>query len=314
LQWINMMRDLVAYRGRAEQLRPYLPFAREVLEWFLVRRRADGLLGQIQYAPFVDWAPAFEAGNAPQDNDGGSAILTMMLAETCGHMAILEQACGYPELVGRWQIASQSLRAAAMTQCWNSDRKLLADTPSRRSYSVHAQVQAILAGTLTGSDATDALQRALDADDVVQPGTLYYRYYLVQAAKAAGRPELLFDLLEVWHGMLEGTGLTTWPESDRHPRSDCHAWSVTPAIELLQTVLGVQPAKYANGLDEIRFAPALGPLPGARGAIPTPHGTISVALARRQDGRVDAQIDTPVPFMVVGSDDKLPPGRHELVV
>ena len=315
LYWIGMMHDFRVYRGEAEFLRPYVPFAREVLDWFLRRRRADGMLGLVEHAPFVDWTGAFRAGNAPQDSGGGSSILTLLAASACRWQAGLERAAGCAELAPRWRRLARDLTAAALRACWDARRGLLADTPAARSFSTHAQVEAVLAGAWPPAKAAAVLRRALADDTVAQPGTFYYRYYLLAALKAAGLRAELFGQLPHWEKLLDGTGLTTWPETDRgNPRSDCHAWSVAPAIEFLQTVLGVEPDPVADGFARVRFEPALGPLERASGAVPTPHGAVRVRLHRNKARRIAAEIDSPVPIILPGRRRHLRAGKHRLVL
>jgi hypothetical protein len=312
LFWIGMLHDFRVYRGDAAFLRRYMPCAREILAWFDFHTRADGLLGFIAHAPFMDWTGDFKCGNAPQDTDGGSSILTLLFASACGWMAELENVCGYPELTNRWRRMHRRLVKTTMNSCWDARRGLLADTPLKRTFSVHAQVQAILVGALRSSHARKVLRRAIDATGVTQVGTLYYRYYVAQAMKACGWREGFFDLLRSWETLLEGTGLTTWPESDKNPRSDCHAWSVTPAIEFLQTILGIEPDPRSHGFSSMQFHPTLGPLSEASGTVPTPHGDVRVKIRRDGIRGVDVELYTPVPAVVAGGERFLPPGKHRL--
>jgi hypothetical protein len=316
LQWIGMLHDLHLYRGDVEFVRPYLPAARGVLAWFGRRRRGDGLLGLVEHAPFVDWSAGFACGNAPQDADGGSSILALLFAQALRWQADLERACGDAASADRWQRLHRSVLRAVGEHCWDAKRRLFADAPARRSFSLHAQVEAVLAGALPASRARTLLRQAVLDDHITQPGTFYYRYYLAQALRMCGLHDLLLGMFDRWQRCLEGTGLTTWPETDRpDPRSDCHAWSVTPAIEMLQTVLGITPDPAAPGFARARLQPRLGALPSASGMVPTPHGDITVHLERVGDGHallIDVQ--TPVPSRLVATGRLLPPGRHRLTL
>lgn len=312
LYWIGMLHDFLLYRGDREFLRPYVPFAREVLEWFKRRVRSDGMLGHIEYAPFMDWAASFKCGNPPQAKSGGSSILTMLYARACGWQARLEQDSGFAELAPQYGRMGRSVACAALRRCWCDKRRLLADTPRKRSFSLHAQVEGTLAGAWSAARARSILRRAVAAPDVTPAGTFYYRYYQIQALKRAENREAFFELLPDWERCLEGTGLTTWPETVReNSRSDCHGWSVTPAIEFVQTVLGIEPA--APGFSEVRCGPALGPLSEARGAVATPAGVISVHVCR-MDGRPGLAVDleSPVPVTVAGRRRR--PGKHRVTV
>lgn len=291
LYWVGMLHDFRVYRGDRKFLRPYLPGAREALEWFERRVNSRGMLGRIDYAPFMDWANGFHCGNAPQDADGGSSILTLLFAEACQWLAGLE-----PDSAARWNKLARALIRATLRECWNASRGLLADTARQTSFSVHAQVQASLAGAWPVAKARGILQRALDDPTITQPGTFYYRYYVMQALKRVGWREQFFALLAPWEDVLVGTGLTTWPEgASDTSRSDCHAWSVSPSIEFLQTILGVEPDPRVDGFARILFTPTLGPLEKVSGTVPTPHGPVTVRLWRGRHGKLHTKLRSPVP-------------------
>jgi alpha-L-rhamnosidase len=273
----------------------------------------DGLLGPVEHWNFFDWAPGWERGQPPAGPEGGSAPLTLLFAEACGWARDLERACGYPELASRWGRLRRALAAAVVRGCFRPERGLLADAPGLASYSVHTQVQGVLAGALAGPRGRAALAGALDDPSVTPPGTLYYRYHVAQALKRAGLRDRVAGLFEAWRGLLRGTGLTTWPERALRPRSDCHGWSVTPAIEYLQTVLDVEPAPGAEGFAALTLRPTLGALEAAEGTVPTPRGEVHVRVSKAAGGRLDLRVDTPLPA-IVGRGRVLPPGSHTLLL
>ncbi len=312
LYWIGMCHDLRAFRGATDMLAPYMPAMRAVCAWFERRLRPDGMLGRIGHAPFIDWTDDFHAGNAPQENNGGSALLTLLFAQACGWVSQLELACGNGQWSRRYKSLRKRLTRTTIRHCWDTERKLVADTTARRSFSVHTQVQAVLAGSFAPAQTRQVLTRALEDETIIRPGTHYYRYYLAQALRIAGMGEKLFELLDHWYHCLENTGLTTWPETDRlHPRSDCHAWSVTPAIEMLQTVLGIEPDVTVNGFTRAWFRPTPGPLECAAGTVSTPHGPIRVELESPPKRRMSAKVETPIPLRLA-SGKTLEPGEHRL--
>jgi hypothetical protein len=69
--------------------------------------------------------------------------------------------------------------------------------------------------------------------------------------------------------------LTTWPEHPDPSRSDCHAWSAHPALDLLRVVAGVRPD--APGFARVRIAPSPGSLTALSAVHPHPKGDIRVA-------------------------------------
>jgi alpha-L-rhamnosidase len=81
-------------------------------------------------------------------------------------------------------------------------------------------------------------------------------------------------------------GLTTFAETVDRPgdssRSDCHAWSASPNIEIFRTVLGVDSA--AAGFNRVSVRPHLGQLRTVAGSVPHPRGSIEVRLEPRSSG------------------------------
>jgi hypothetical protein len=316
LYWVGMLDDFRIYRGDAEFLRPYLPAAREQVDWFARQRRPDGMPRRIEYWPFFDWVTTWHGGDAPQDDGGGSSLFALLAARACGWMASLERFCGHKPLAAHWRMLASELIQATMRACWDQTRGLLADTSSRRSYSEHAQVEAVLAGAIAGKQARAALATALGGGEGITPSdTFYYRYYTISALVRAGMPRRFFELLKLWEETLAGSGLTTWPETRTNTRSDCHAWSVTPAIEMLRLVLGVQPSAAAGdeGFARVVLRPTLGPLAEASGTVPTPRGDVRVQL-RKAGRKIAATVQSPVPVIVPSQRCTLPAGSHQLLL
>jgi alpha-L-rhamnosidase len=296
LQFVLMLGEFLRWRGDAGVVRDLLPAARHAMQPFLDRLRPDGLVGGGLMAPFVDWSPGFTAGNAPEDADGGSAIIALLTAQACQALARLEVAAGWSELAPRWRRTAAGLVAAVSATCVR--RGVLYDTPARRSRSVHAQVEAIHAGLFRGLAARHAIEGAVGADGVHQIGTRYYTWHLGRAWLAVGRPDRAVELVGGWTAQVARTpGLETWPESDGKPRSDCHGWGCYPVLAAAGIVLGVQPA--VDGCAEITLAPHLGDLPAARGRVPTPHGPVTVEIVRRGD-RLAVAWTSPVPVHCAG--------------
>ena len=113
LQWIGMLHDHYRHFNRPSAWADLLPTARGIIAWFANRTRSDGLLGHIAEATFIDWA--FTAGCPPQDQDGGSALLTALVAESAMMLADLEQVGGYPELASAVARASHYLESRRAT-------------------------------------------------------------------------------------------------------------------------------------------------------------------------------------------------------
>lgn len=299
LQWIGMLHDFWRYRGHVPS--HLLPIARNIAQTLLDRTRDDGLLGWIDEAPFIDWA--FQAGNAPQDPQGGSSIITAMLAQSLQQLSDLEQVNGYPELAPRWRKEATAL-LDALDHCWDEELHILWDTPQRQSRSVHAQVQALMAGyeKIKGEDLTTALA----TPELTQPKTLYYRAHVAEALRKSGCRGAVPAILEPWFDMMKRPGLTTWPESDDNPRSDCHGWGSAPEVEIIHSLGGIEPE--SAGWETISLDPAPGNLEGLDINITLPSGPFEMSLQQREgQGTVTWKACVPVLFR----GQRHPPGEGQ---
>jgi hypothetical protein len=185
--------------------------------------------------------------------------------------------------------AADQLKQTMTALYFDPSRKLFSDTPDKRSFSQASNVMAVMAGLVPQAEARDWMSRTLDEPNIEKCG-LYFRYYLHATANAVGLGDRFLDLLDPWRKMLE-RGMTTWAEFDSSDtRSDCHAWSASPNIEVFRTVLGIDSA--APGFKRVIIRPSLGKLTRASGAIPHPKGEIAVSLALR-NGKLGAEVTLP---------------------
>jgi len=110
--------------------------------------------------------------------------------------------------------------------------------------------------------------------------------------------------------------VTTFAENPEPTRSDCHAWSASPAYEFLATVCGIQSAE--TGFKKVRIEPQLGTLQWAEGKIPHPQGDIEVKIKRLPQNKLAAEIILPGTltgeFIFKGQKVKLKSGYQKLVL
>jgi hypothetical protein len=185
---------------------------------------------------------------------------------------------------------SRSLKRAAFDLCWDKNRGLLADTPEKKSFSQHANINAVLADVFSPVQAKEVMIRALADKELVQC-SLYFRFYLHQAMKKAGLADRYMSMLDPWKSMIEA-GLSTFAEvpDTARTRSDCHAWSASPNYDLTATVLGIVPGSH--GFRKVRIEPRLGELNFAEGAVPHPRGMIRVEF-RKTGGQFKGKVLLP---------------------
>ena len=288
LFWIGMMHDYWWYSGDTAFLKPYLGGARGVLDWFGARVSPSGLLGPLEWWNYADWVESFPNGEPPMQKDGQSAILSLQFALALREAADLEQAFGSASQVTAYRARADRLVAAVVRHCWSADRKLFADTPAKTSWSQHVNLLAVLADAVPAAEQRALMTRVLD-DASLTETTYYFKFYLFRALEKAGLADRYLDQLGPWTHMLD-LGLTTWAEKPEPTRSDSHAWSAHPTVDLLRLVAGVEPA--AAGFGTVRIRPHLGTLSALKATVPTPKGDVHVDYSR-QGGALKATVTLP---------------------
>jgi hypothetical protein len=178
-----------------------------------------------------------------------------------------------------------------MRQNWAETTGLLADTPTKSSFSQQANSLAVWLDVIPKEQQRAVMIKVLasSSSSATQPKTgvipmaqasYYFRFYLARAMVHAGLGDQYIQQLEPWRKML-GLGLSTWAETPEPTRSDSHAWSAHPTLDLLTIVAGISPS--SPGFAAVRIAPHLGELRRADAAMPTPKGLVEVRYARKEN-------------------------------
>ena len=291
LWWIVMIHDYWMLRKDDAFVAQFLPAVRGVLDWY--EGHVDttmGMLGPMPWWGFVDWADAFEGGDPPGASNGHSAVISLQYAWTLQQAAELFDGFG-----GQYSYAAQRCRKMAADvnggtylACFDKARGEMANTPEKTSYSQHAGILAILADAIPTADRKAVVEKLL-SDGGLEQTTFYFRFYLMQAMKAAGLGDRYYSQLGPWRQMLT-IGLTTFAEKPEPTRSDCHAWSASPDYDFLATICGIMPD--APGFSRVLVRPALGELKEVEGSMPHPRGTIRVKL-HRDGARLSGEVELP---------------------
>jgi hypothetical protein len=311
LWWIGMVRDYWWYVDDPAFVRRMLPGVRAVLSFFESYQKKDGSLGLLPWWRYFDWVPEWPSGEPPQEADGSSAAYDLLLLLTYRWAAELEAALGLHELSAVCQAREKQLRETAQRLYWDAGRGLYADTPARKQFSQHTNTMAVLGDVITGAPARDLMARALTAPGLAQ-AALFFKFYMNLALLKVGEGNGYLDRLGDWRDML-AHGLTTFAETIDLPnnpsRSDCHAWSASPNIEIFRTVLGIDSA--APGFHRVVVRPHLNKLKFLSGSVPHPKGRIEVRL-EPQGAAMVANIvlppDTPGEFIWHGARRELNTG------
>jgi alpha-L-rhamnosidase len=291
LLWVGMVHDFWMYRDDPDFVRQQIPGTRTVLDWYLQRQRPDGLIGTIAWWPFVDWGKDFGFGMPPQDENGGSSIITLQVVEALRYAAEMETELGDPAVAEKYRKAAARAATAVQKLCWNQQYGLLADTPAQSHFSQHANILGVWLDVIPPAQQENVLTKILSTSDsgftatgpvpAMTAATYYFRFYLARAVEHAGMGDQYLKVLGPWREMLS-LGLSTWAESPEPTRSDSHAWSSHPNYDLLTVVAGIRPK--SAGFKSILIEPHLGSLRHVSAAMPIPEGTVEVEYRPASDG------------------------------
>ena len=168
-----MMHDLYMWGGDEAFARRYLRGAGETLHWFEARLAPSGLLGKLEWWNFADWVEGagFDFGEPPIDGGGDSVVLSLQFVLALREAADLEAAVGRADAAAAYRALADKVAAAVTRTAWDEGKRFFADTPSRRTYSQHANLLAVLAGLVPGAEQPAFMRRVLD-DAVAHAGHL----------------------------------------------------------------------------------------------------------------------------------------------
>ncbi len=294
LWWIGMVHDYWMYRNDSVFVKDRLPGTRQVLSFFNKYQQDDGSIKNLPYWVFSDWVDSkgWKDGLAPIGSNGNSAILDIQLMWTYQLAAHLEGALGLEDLALEYSERADYLRLTIVEKYWDESKRLFADTPDKDVFSQHTNALAILAG-VTSVDNEKSVATKMLTDPSLAQASIYFKYYVYQAAVKAGLGNDYLKWLSKWDENI-AMGLTTWAEmSDvAGSRSDCHAWGSSPNVELYRVVLGINSS--ASGFKRVKIEPHPGDLTNISGSIPHPKGEVKVSYSKDKKGKWAISITTPV--------------------
>ena len=287
LFFIFMVRDYMQYSNDKPFVLSMTGFVDRVLEGFRGFEDERGLFGTTPYWPFVDWCPEWPNGVPVGGLTEPLTVSNLMYAAALNAAAEICEYCGKPGAASDYRARAKRQNELTVKYCYDKEKGLFKNTPTRSDYSEHTTLWAILSDAFTGDEAHALMERTLEAD--VSRCTFSMNYFMFRALEKSGRYDRADKLLDGWRKMLD-MHCTTWCENPDSPRSECHGWSSAPAYELSAVILGVKPA--SPGYDTVTINPYTKTLDFAEGEVPTPHGKIYVKW-RKDGGDVKLQYSLP---------------------
>jgi hypothetical protein len=308
LQWILCAADHWRLTADLDTIRAVFPSILKALAWFEAQLDAHGLVADMPYWRFMDWAGVGREGEASSIN--------AELAGAFRAAAILARAVGWESEAARLESRAGAIGAALDRRHWDEARGVWVDVvdpvtgEQQRLVSQHGAGAMALWGSGDLQRQRRALTRTTDAarltftaappiapeGDLLDPeegvvmANTFYSHFVYQALARAGMFEVALSQMRDRFGPMLAKGATTLWESFRPSASLCHGFSASPTHQLSRRMLGVAPA--SPGFAAIRVAPDLAGLDWARGTYPSATGDIEVSL-EADAGGFTAQVTSP---------------------
>jgi len=318
LIWVSTLWETYQYTGDREIVAELYPKIRKTLDTFFAPKVSErGLLKDVPYWVFIDWAPV--------DDKGEAGALNAYYYDALRAAAEMGKLLGDAS-ASEYERRAAAVKAAMNRHLWDAEAHAYRDSilPNGQvTTKISQQTNSLcvyfdIAPREEHGRILDFIYAPANKPRVVEAGSPYFSYYQLAALYHAGRHEqALAYIRERWGRMLDW-GATTWWEMWSPGASFCHAWSGGPTYNLSAEVLGVKPLK--PGFSEVSVTPQWVGLTYASGIVPTVKGDVRVAWQRDPAGKhtavrvetvagIPAEITLPVQGEVtVNKKAKLPLG------
>jgi hypothetical protein len=229
-----------------------------------------------------------------------SASGSLFYLEALRNAAGMEAGLGDSGLAKEDTDEADRVQAMIFKRFWSAKDGLIVDTLELKHFSQQANALAVWLDVIPREQQAEVITRVYSATDPafhteralpkeMSVASNYFRFYLTRALVHAGLGDRYLETLGPWDTMLKN-GLSTWAEQPEPTRSDSHAWSAHPNVDLLTTVAGITPS--APDFAAVEIAPRLGALKHLAAVYPSPLGEIAVEYTVKQD-RVSAVVSLP---------------------
>jgi hypothetical protein len=316
LQWILNADLHYQYTGDLETIEAIFPAAQRALSWFEGQIGPNGLLCDVPYWQFLDWAAVGRRGEA--------AVLNALFIGALRAAERMAVALENARASNRYAALLQQVSAALNLRHWDAGRGVYVDEVDPASgeqhlrVSQHANAALILfdvaprerwpsmiarigdAKRLVSTAAPPAVPSGqdLDAESGVVQANTFFSHFVLAGLTRGGRADLALEAVRTrWLPMLERGARTLW-ECFEPTAGLCHSVSTEPLFHLSSRVLGVAPIEA--GFSRVRIAPEPAGLEWAEGTFPTARGDVYVAW-RRDEGGLNLSF-------------RLPPGAKATIV
>lgn len=254
LFWVIALYEQVLFSRDLAFGREMLGCAARILDAFLSRQNAEGLLSRFVQTPywnFYEWQPGLDGEFISREHtlsERLEAPLNALLAYTLSRMSSLCGMLGEPATV--YRETYDRIAAAFHAAFWDADRSLYRTFVKEAHYSAYVNALAIQAGLCPEQHRPAVLaELAAPAPDVVR-ATLSSDIFRYEALLQEPRyQKQVLDEIAGVYGRMLFAGATSFWETERGAwdfdlaGSLCHGWSAVPVYLYYAYVLGLRPTE-----------------------------------------------------------------------
>ncbi|MHA1683918.1 MAG: family 78 glycoside hydrolase catalytic domain [Promethearchaeota archaeon] len=301
LYWIMIVHQYYWYTGDTTIIKEHFPTMLRIIDWFLKSWNEEmGLVDELPFWIFIDWSLNDKWGANGVINAQVYHVLMLMdeMAGTIGWGAVMAGYTQYSERIRNnfdrcfWDDA----RGAYIDAVRMDDGGNIVERSAKVTYHVNAM--ALLHGLCPGDKIDEVFKnvfdqpftstffnsnkpiwegvspRRLNEEEHVVGAEPFFMHHVTAVFNKYGRHDLILRFLERgWLKMIDMGATTIW-EHWGNAGSLCHAWSATPAHDLVRYCLGVNISNAGSG--RVSLVPNPLGMNHASGIVPTIKGAIRV--------------------------------------
>jgi alpha-L-rhamnosidase len=299
LYWIHVVDAHYLYSGDDGPIRDLYSSLLKAIEWW--DKYLDPETGCVKNVPFwkfIDWNERLDADAEV------NAIVNAQYYKALQVVAKFSRMLGWAEKASDLSKTAERVKAGINKHLWDEGRGCYHDglNGGKLDDVISQQTNALLIDFNVAPQDRWGRMLAVTFDepakskytipwprknkgDKPQPGEIllpqpFFMHFVNSALAKVGRFDLMFKMFdEGWGRMLRHPDFagTIWETWEQHG-SRTHAWSATPAYDLLSHVIGIKPSK--PGFEVFTIQPELHDLEWARGTFPSIKGNIVVKAER----------------------------------
>lgn len=294
LVWVDMVYDHFKLTGDTDFINRYKDGIAHTLAGFEKNMNPLNLVDETPYRYFVDWytGPNNGGGTATNNNGKNSAVVSLHYVHALQSAAKLFEAIEEAQTAEKYLNRANKIKKSVYELCFDPTRNLFAERPDKTVFDQHTNIMAVLTDAIAESEQKALLTRTVNDPELLQ-ATYYYRYYLFEAIKKAGAPELFAVAQTPWKKMIDDhmtTTLERFESKEKPTRSEVHPWSASPALFYFDYLAGIESAD--KNFEKVRIKPVFGELKSMEGLRPTAKGSIGFTM-RKSGTRLDAELTIP---------------------